>query len=143
MAATEPAPVDTLTGPIVVFDGVCRLCSGWVQFLLRHDTAGRIRFAPMQSASGRALLQQHGLDPDDPLSFLWIDAGQGYRDSDAILRIVGSLGGVWRGVAVFRLLPRPLRDGLYRCIARNRYRWFGRHAVCLIPDAAVSARFLD
>lgn len=143
LAATEPVPVDNGGAPVVVFDGVCRLCSGWVQFLLRHDKAGRIRFAPMQSASGRRLLQQHGLDADDPLSFLWIDAGQGYRDSDAILRIVDSFGGAWRLLRALRLVPRPLRDAGYRLVARNRYRWFGRRDTCLLPDAATAQRFLD
>lgn len=136
MAATE-------AGPVVVFDGVCRLCSRWVQFLLRHDRHGRIRFAPMQGNAGRALLQQHGLDPDDPLSFLWVEAGRGYRDSDAILRIVDGFGGGWRLLRVLRLVPRPLRDACYRLIARNRYRWFGRRDTCLLPDAAQAARFLD
>jgi predicted DCC family thiol-disulfide oxidoreductase YuxK len=129
--------------PVVVFDGVCRLCSGWVQFLLRHDRSGRIRFAPMQGLTGRALLQQHGLDPDDPLSFLWVESGRGYRNSDAILRIVDGLGGAWRLLRILRLLPRPLRDTGYRLIARNRYRWFGRRDACLLPDEAVAARFLD
>jgi predicted DCC family thiol-disulfide oxidoreductase YuxK len=136
MAATEP-------GPVVVFDGVCRLCSRWVQFLLRYDRSGRIRFAPMQGQTGRALLQQHGLDPDDPLSFLWVESGRGYRNSDAILRIVDGLGGAWRLLRILRLLPRSLRDAGYRLIARNRYRWFGRRDACLLPDAAVAQRFLD
>lgn len=143
MAATEAVCVDTSAGPIVVFDGVCRLCSAWVQFLLKHDRTGRIRFAPMQSASGRSLLQQHGLDADDPLSFLWVESGQGYRDSDAILRIVEGFGGAWRLLRAMRLVPRPLRDAGYRLVARNRYRWFGRRDACLLPDAATARRFLD
>lgn len=133
----------TEAGPIVVFDGVCRLCSYWVQFLLRHDGSGRIRFAPMQGQAGRGLLRQYGLDPDDPLSFLWIDQGHGYRNSEAVLRLLASLGGGWRLLRVLLLLPRPLRDALYRLVARNRYRWFGRRDACLLPDAAVARRFLD
>jgi predicted DCC family thiol-disulfide oxidoreductase YuxK len=129
--------------PIVVYDGVCRLCSRWVAFLLKHDTTGRIRFAAMQGVHGRALLQQHGLDPDDPTSFLWIENDRGYRNSDAILRIVAGFGGAWRLIAAVRVMPRPLRDAAYRVIARNRYRWFGRHATCLVADEAVRARFLD
>ena len=101
-------------GPIVVFDGVCRLCSAWVQFLLRHDRSGRIRFAPMQGSTGRALLQQHGLDADDPLSFLWVEAGHGYRNSDAILRILDGVGGAWR------LLGAPLRPPTLHVFALPR-----------------------
>lgn len=136
MAATD-------AGPIVVFDGVCRLCSHWVQFLLRHDRSGRIRFASMQGNAGRALLQQNGLDPDDPLSFLWIERDRGYRNSEAVLRLLAALGGGWRLARAFLIVPRPWRDALYRLVARNRYRWFGRRDACLLPDAAVAQRFLD
>lgn len=139
--ATEASPSDD--APIVVFDGVCRLCSGWVRFLLKHDRSGRIRFAAMQGAHGRALLQRHGLDPDDPLSFLWVDGGSAYRNSDAIVRLLSSLGGAWRLADGMRVVPRGLRDAAYRVIARNRYRWFGRHETCLVPDAALRQRFLD
>lgn len=141
VTATEPASRDE--PPVVVFDGVCRLCSRWVAFLLQHDVTGRIRFAAMQGVHGRALLQQHGLDPDDPTSFLWVECGRAYRNSDAILRIVAGFGGAWRLVAAMRAIPRPLRDAAYRLIARNRYRWFGRHATCLVADEVVRARFLD
>ncbi len=129
--------------PIVVFDGVCRLCSRWVAFLLDHDRDGRLRFAAMQGRTGRALLQRHGLDPDDPTSFLWVEGGHGYRNSDAILRIVTGFGGAWRLLALLRLIPRPLRDAGYRLVARNRYRWFGRTTRCRVPDTATAQRFLD
>jgi predicted DCC family thiol-disulfide oxidoreductase YuxK len=129
--------------PVIVFDGVCLLCSRAVAFVLRHDRSGRIRFAATQSASGRVLLERHGLDADDPLSFLYVANGRGHQASDAVLRVVAGFGGAWRLVSVFRLIPRPLRDAAYRFVARNRYRWFGRRDVCLVPDASVAARFLD
>ncbi len=129
--------------PVLVFDGVCLLCSAWVAFVLRHDRSGRIRFAAMQSSAGQSLLQAHGLDADDPLSFLFVSEGKGHTQSDAILRLVGSFGGAWRLVAMLRVLPAVLCDALYRLIARNRYRWFGRRDHCLMPDQAVRARFLD
>lgn len=129
--------------PVIVFDGVCLLCSRWVRFVLRHDRSGRIRFASMQSANGRALLERFGLDPDDPLSLLYIVDGHGFHDSDAILRVLASFGGAWRLTAVFRLLPRALRDVLYRWLARNRYRWFGRSDQCFVPAPDQAARFLD
>ncbi|MGE8227690.1 MAG: thiol-disulfide oxidoreductase DCC family protein, partial [Stenotrophomonas sp.] len=81
---------------VIVFDGVCALCSRWVRFLLRFDRAGRYRFAAMQGGQGRALLAAHGLDPDDPLSFLLVAEGVAYTDTDAILRVVTGLGGAWR-----------------------------------------------
>ncbi|WP_457319152.1 thiol-disulfide oxidoreductase DCC family protein [Stenotrophomonas sp. P5_B8] len=130
-------------GAVIVFDGVCALCSRWVRFLLRFDRRGRYRFAAMQGAHGRALLLQHGLDPDDPLSFLLLARGRAWTDTDAILQVVGGLGGAWRIVTVLQVLPRAWRDGAYRVLARNRYRWFGRHHRCYLPAPEQAARFLD
>lgn len=127
-------------GPVIVFDGICVLCNGWVRFLLRRDR-GRYRFASMQSESGRALLSAHGLDADDPASFLLVDNGVAWTDTDAIRRVLSGLGGVWRIAALIGMVPRFLRDRLYRMIARNRYRWFGT-TICTIPDQAQLSRFL-
>lgn len=128
--------------PILVFDGVCLLCSRWVRFILRHDRAGRYRFAAMQSETGRALLAAHGLDPDDPNSLLLCEAGHHWTDSDAILRVLVGFGGPWRAFASLRGLPRGLRDPAYRRLARNRYRWFGRSDACWLPAPEHAARFL-
>ena len=128
--------------PVLVFDGVCVLCSRWVHFILRHDRNAHIRLAPMQSQSGRALLEEFGLDPDDPLSLLYVVDGRGYQDSDAILRVLASFGGAWRVTAILRAIPRFVRDPLYRWLARNRYRWFGRNEQCLVPSPDQAAQFL-
>jgi predicted DCC family thiol-disulfide oxidoreductase YuxK len=130
-------------GAVIVFDGVCALCSRWVRFLLRFDQRGRYRFAAMQGAHGRALLQQHGLDPDDPLSFLLVKQGRAWSDTDAIVRVLAGLGGAWKAAHVLRVVPRGWRDRAYRALARNRYRWFGRHEQCFLPTPAQAARFLD
>ena len=135
--------MDDRPAPVIVFDGVCALCSRWVRFLLRFDRRARYRFAAMQGAHGRALLAAHGLDPDDPLSFLLVERGRAYTDTDAIVRVLAGLGGVWKLALLARLLPRPLRDRGYRWLARNRYRWFGRHDACYLPTPAQAARFLD
>jgi predicted DCC family thiol-disulfide oxidoreductase YuxK len=130
-------------GAIIVFDGVCVLCNGWVRFLLRYDRKGRYRFAAMQSASGRGLLSRHGLDPDDPLSFLLVDEAGAWTDTDAIGRVLHGLDGGWRVVAKMLLaVPRAWRDRGYRFTARNRYRWFGRRAQCRVPEPAELDRFL-
>lgn len=128
---------------LIVFDGVCALCNGWVEFLLRHDRTGRYRFAAMQSPTGRRLLQQNGLDADDPMSFLLLDETGARTDSDAIIAVLIGLGGIWRAAAALRLLPRALRDPPYRWLARNRYRWFGRKPACHLPAPAQRHRFLD
>lgn len=133
----------TASGPILVFDGTCVLCNGWVQFLLRHDRHARFRFAAMQTGTGRRLLLQHGLDPDDPVSLLVLDGGQALTDTDAVLRVLARLGGVWHLLAwLGRGVPRPLRDPVYRWVARNRYRWFGRHAACAVPSPQQRDRFI-
>jgi predicted DCC family thiol-disulfide oxidoreductase YuxK len=127
----------------IVFDGVCVLCNGWVGFLLRHDRRGRYCFAAMQGDSGRALLAKHGLDPDDPVSFLLVEDGHAHTDTDAIARVLRGLGGGWRvPAALIIAMPRALRDPTYRFLARNRYRVFGRFDQCTIPTPQQAARFL-
>lgn len=129
--------------PVIVFDGHCLLCSRSVRFVLRHDRGGRFRLAAQQGATGQALLRRHGLDPADPPSFLLVAQGQGYVDSDALLRVLSGLGGPWRmAAALLRVVPRPLRDAAYRLVARNRLRWFGRAEQCLLPTPETRARFL-
>jgi predicted DCC family thiol-disulfide oxidoreductase YuxK len=136
----------TSTSAIILFDGVCNLCHGVVQFIIRHDAAGRFRFAALQSPAGQALLAAHGhaalaalLDPD---SVVLLANGRVYTHSAAVLRIAQLLGGGWQLAAAGWLLPRPWRDGLYRFVARRRYRWFGRQEACWLPTPALRARFL-
>ena len=130
----------------ILFDGVCNLCNGFVQFVIRHDAAGRFRFAALQSDAGQALLATHGLAPEaiaaEPDSVLLLTGGRLYSHSDAVLRIAQGLGGPWRLAAVGQLLPRTLRDAAYRFVARHRYRWFGRQESCWLPTPALKARFL-
>ena len=128
---------------VIVFDGVCALCNRWVRFLLRFDRKGRYRFAAMQGQQGSAMLRAHGLDPQDPMSFLLLGAQGTWTDTDAILRVLAGLGGGWRLSGVLKVLPRGLRDAAYRALARNRYRWFGRHDACHLPAPEQAARFLD
>jgi len=129
---------------VIVFDGVCLLCSRWVRFLLKHDHAARYHFAAMQSDSGRALLLAHGLDPDSPLSFLLVEDGRGYTDSDAIARVLHGLGRRrWRWLSrAMRRVPRSLRDPAYRFVARHRYRIFGQSRRCFLPTPEQRARFM-
>ena len=130
----------------ILFDGVCNLCNGFVQFVIRHDAAGRFRFAALQSEAGQALLLAHGVAPAtlaaDPDSVLLLSGGQLYSHSTAVLRIARGLGGVWQLAALGGVLPRAWRDGIYRFIARHRYRWFGRQESCPLPTPALKARFL-
>ncbi|MBN8894335.1 MAG: thiol-disulfide oxidoreductase DCC family protein [Rhodanobacter sp.] len=130
--------------PVIVFDGVCVLCSRWVDFILRHDRTGRFRLAAMQGQHGRALLVAHGLSPDDPVSFLLVEQDRGYRDTDAIVRVLRHLGGPWRPAsAMLRMVPRRWRDGAYRWLARHRYHLFGRRAQCRLREPDQAWRFID
>ncbi|MEW5927897.1 MAG: thiol-disulfide oxidoreductase DCC family protein [Gemmatimonadota bacterium] len=137
----DPAVPDE-KGAVVLFDGVCNLCNGSVQFIVRHDPAGRFRFASLQSEAGQALLRRHGLDPTDLFSVILVEGGRAYARSDAALRIARGLTGPWRAAGALRAVPRPLRDAAYGWVARNRYRWFGKQEACMIPTPELRARFL-
>jgi predicted DCC family thiol-disulfide oxidoreductase YuxK len=129
---------------VLVFDGVCVLCNRWVTFVLRHDRKRLYKFAAMQTSAGRALLTDHGLDPDDPMSFLLLEEGRGYTDTDGIVRVLRSFGGPWIVLAaIVGLVPHFARDPAYRWIARNRYRFFGRHDVCMLPSESSADSFLS
>jgi predicted DCC family thiol-disulfide oxidoreductase YuxK len=133
------------TQPIVVYDGVCLLCSRWIRFLLKHDQEGRYLFAAMQSDSGRHLLQSHGLDPNSPLSMLLVESSKGYTDTAAIARVLRGLPQRhwhWLGAAVLAV-PQRLRDAAYRLVARNRYHLFGRSEQCFVPTPEQRARFMS
>ncbi|MEP7068683.1 MAG: thiol-disulfide oxidoreductase DCC family protein [Usitatibacter sp.] len=127
---------------VIVFDGVCMLCSRSVQFVLKHDTRKHFRFATMQSTSGQALMRAHGLDPTDPASMLLFDGTRAWTDSEAVLRVAAGFGGAWRLTGAARILPGGLRDTLYRFIARRRYRWFGKRDTCMLPTVETADRFL-
>jgi len=131
----------------ILFDGVCNLCNGFVQFVIRHDARGHFRFAALQSEAARALLDAHGqpLTPTlaDPDSVVLVEKGRIYTHSAAVLRIAAGLGGGWRWLALGRVLPAFVRDAIYRWVARNRYRWFGRQDSCLLPTPELKSRFLS
>jgi predicted DCC family thiol-disulfide oxidoreductase YuxK len=126
----------------VLFDGVCHLCQGSVRFIADRDPRARFRFAPLQSATGAALLERHGLSGGLVDSLVLIDGGQAYTRSAAALRIAGRLGGGWRLAPILLLVPAFLRDWLYDVVARYRYRWFGRSESCEIPSESVRARLV-
>lgn len=133
---------DLTDGPIIVFDAVCVLCCANAQFLLRHDRAGIFRLASMQGEVGTELYRSFGIDPQNPDTLIVVDSGQVLRDSDAVLAIYGGLGWPWRAALLIKLVPRRLRDPLYRWVARNRYRIFGRRESCWMPDPEYADRIL-
>ena len=134
-----PTPTDH---PILLFDGVCNLCNGLVQWIIRHDRKGIFRFASLQSDAGRQLLLQAGLPPDAMDTVVLYDQGRAYTRSDAALRIARRLGSPWAYFGLFGYLPRTWRNALYDYVARNRYRWFGRREACMVPTPDLRTRFL-
>jgi len=127
--------------PVLLFDGVCNLCNGAVQFVIPRDPAGRIRFAPLQSPAGQTLLARHDL-PDDLDSVVLLEGDRVDTKSAAAIRVAELLGWPYRAAVVARLLPRGLRDAAYDVVAANRYDWFGRKEQCMVPSEDVSDRFL-
>jgi predicted DCC family thiol-disulfide oxidoreductase YuxK len=128
--------------PVIVFDGVCVLCSGFVRFVLRHDGKGQFRFAAAQSVIGDALYRHYGLATDPWDTNLLIAEGHLYTRSSAAIEITRRFGGLWSLIGLLRYVPRPIRDWLYDRVAGNRYRWFGRQALCLVPSPQQMDRFL-
>lgn len=127
---TTPQPKDR---PTIVFDALCVLCAANAQFVLRHDRAHRFRLASMQGAAGAQLYRDCGIDPANPETLILVENGRVLRDSDAILAIYAGCGWPWRAAGALRLIPRAIRDPLYRWVARNRYRLFGRRETCWSP----------
>ena len=129
--------------PVVLFDGVCNLCNQTVQFIIDRDPTSRFRFAALQSETAAALLAPFGRQPpEEPQSILLLSEGRLYESSTAVLRIAAGLRRPWAWLGWLRVVPRPLRDALYRCVARSRYRWFGRSESCRLPTPELRARFL-
>ncbi len=127
---------------VVLFDGVCNLCNGAVQFLLAHDPTGELRFAALQSDAGRAILAWAGLTADPYATMVFLERGKVYTRSTAVLRIARHLRRPWRWLAAALVVPAPLRDWVYDRLARNRYRLFGRRQECLLPRPELRRRFL-
>ena len=127
---------------VVLFDGVCNLCNGAVQFIVRHDPHGHFKFAALQSETGREMLRRFGQPLDVINTIVLVDGDRCYAQSDAALRIAAGLGGAWRLLGGLRLIPRPLRDRGYRFIVDHRYRWFGKREHCMVPTPELRARFL-
>jgi len=128
---------------ILLFDGVCNLCNGAVQFIVRRDPTGRVHFAALQSEVAPQLLAEYGLPADYLKTIVLIENGRAYTHSTAALRIARLLRAPWPVFYyAFVWIPRPLRDLVYSLIAQNRYRIFGKQEACMVPTPALRSRFL-
>ncbi|MDQ0195521.1 thiol-disulfide oxidoreductase DCC family protein [Paenibacillus wynnii] len=146
----EGLPVDTVEvnftagKSIVLIDGVCHLCQGLVRFIIPRDPKGRFMFASLQSEIAQNLIHKHGivLERGQLSTVVLLENGVYYTQSVAVLRIARRLRFPWSAAYGFIFVPPPLRNVLYRYVARNRYRWFGRDEQCLIPTPDIRRRFL-
>jgi predicted DCC family thiol-disulfide oxidoreductase YuxK len=129
--------------PVILYDGICNLCNSSVDFVLRHDTTGRFRFAAFQSGAGQSLIRFCLTEQPLGKSIILVQVGRCYTRSDAILGILRLLPGAWPLLGILRLIPRPLRDWTYNIVSRNRYKLFGRRDVCRMSLDGFEDRFLE
>jgi predicted DCC family thiol-disulfide oxidoreductase YuxK len=128
---------------IVLFDGVCNLCTNSVQFILKRDKKNQFLFGSLQGNYGRDILQKYQLPADNFNSFMLLEGTELYTRSTGALRMLKYLGGVWSLLYIFIIIPKFIRDGVYNLVARNRYKWFGKQNECMVPTPDLKARFLD
>ncbi|MEM9549495.1 MAG: DCC1-like thiol-disulfide oxidoreductase family protein [Bacteroidota bacterium] len=125
--------------PVIAFDGVCNLCNGFVSWLIRRDKKKQFRYTTLQSGSGEVLIQNAKIDGD---SVLLIHNEKIYSLSDVGLKCMQILGGGWTIFSWLIILPKGFRDRVYRWIAKNRYKWFGKSDACMVPDAETRTLFI-
>lgn len=127
---------------VVLFDGVCNLCSGTVQFVIRHDAKNRFQFASLQSSYGQKILQQYQLPTNVFNSFILLENDKIFTRSTAALRVAKRLRGLWPLLYAFSIIPPFIRNAVYDWIAKNRYNWFGKQETCWLPTPELRDRFL-
>ena len=131
-----------MDNPVILFDGVCNLCNGAINFVLRHDKKGIFRFASLQSEAGQQLLAAYGLDARELNSFFLVENGKVYKKSAAALRVMNHFSWYWKELQILRIVPYFLRDAIYDFVAHNRYKWFGKRQECMVPTPELQKRFL-
>lgn len=127
---------------IILFDGVCNFCNFWVKFAATRDSKKQLKFASLQSEQGQALLEKFKISTKALSTVIFIDEDEVYLQSGAAFRICNYLDGGWKLASYLSLIPKPVRDGLYNFIAKNRYKWFGKTEACMLPTPEMKDRFL-
>ncbi|MCL4109573.1 UNVERIFIED_CONTAM: hypothetical protein GTU68_061720 [Idotea baltica] len=126
----------------MLFDGVCNLCNNTVQFVIERDVDAKIMFASLQSEVGQQILTEYNLPTNDFDSFVLLKNGKIYQRSTAALKVAAKLGTPYSLMALFLIIPEPIRDAAYSFIAKNRYKWFGKEESCWLPTPELKSRFL-
>jgi predicted DCC family thiol-disulfide oxidoreductase YuxK len=127
---------------VILFDGVCKLCNAWSNFIIKHDKKHLFKLCSVQSEEGQQILKHFGLATDVYDSMVYVKGDTFYQQSDAFFQVIKKLGYPWKAVLVFQLIPGFIRNWLYDCIAFNRYRLFGKYDYCSLPTADHEARYL-
>ncbi len=129
--------------PLLLYDGVCGLCDQLVQFTIRHDQPGQLRYAALQSPTGQALLARFNLPTEQYSSAVLVIGDRAYTESRAVIGLLRHLDWPYRLGLALIAVPPPLANLVYRWVARHRYQWFGQADQCRLPTPAVRARFLS
>lgn len=127
---------------LILFDGVCNLCCGWVMFLIKLDKKAIFQFASLQSETGKSILSELGMTLNEMETVIFIKNKHCFTYSDAILEILIALAGIYKLFKVFYLIPKPIRNFIYIQISKRRYKFFGQRTSCLIPTPSVQKRFI-
>ena len=128
---------------LILFDGVCNLCNGFVNFLIVRDKENKFQFGSLQSAKVQSLLREYQHPTDEISTVIVIENNKLYSHSTAVLRIARKLGGAWPLLYGFIIIPGPIRDFFYKLVAKNRYRMFGKKDECMIPTQELRAKFIE
>jgi predicted DCC family thiol-disulfide oxidoreductase YuxK len=128
---------------VILFDGVCNLCNGWVNRVIDADKQNQFKFASLQSNYGVKAVERLGLGADYLNTIIFYDNGKVYLRSNAVLQIARSLGGVYSLALILLIIPQFIRDFVYNLVANNRYRWFGKMDACRVPTPELKSKFLD
>ena len=128
---------------LILFDGVCNFCNYWVRFALKRDQKQKLSFGTLQGNTAQSVLPLHGINEKEIASVVFIENGKLWQNSSAVLCICRHLSGAWKLFYALMIIPAPIRDFIYKMIAKNRYRWFGKRESCMVPDASIKDRFVD
>jgi len=135
--------INAATKKVILFDGICNLCSSSIQFIIRHDKKDQFLFGSLQGAAGQAYLKKFNLPANEFNSFMLVEDEKLYTRSAAALRVLKHLGRGWQLLYGLMIVPPFIRDGIYNLLATNRYKWFGKKEACWLPTPALKAKFLD
>lgn len=128
--------------PIILFDGLCNLCNGAIQFVIKNDSKEKFLFSSLQGEVGQQILKKYHLPLQQLSSFVLLQDDKIYTKSSAAIKVAQQLNGIWKCFYIFNIVPLFIRDGVYNWIAKNRYKWFGKKESCLIPSKNLEQRFL-